>query len=321
MGWIDDVVQPPHVDRLVVRSGIVTSEQHPRLALGHVDVRVAVEFAALGTYPAAQPDGPIGNEFSGRIIEVGAGVDPTRIGERVLGIARAGGAASEVVVPASGAYHLHDRFPAEIAPLALTIGLTALCLDRRFEIGPGRVALVLASSNATGCVFAGMTRRRGGTAIAWTRDPAAVVTLRTAGFHDVIVSDDLPDAAALSAATGGSMADLVVGGRITPEGPWTSITPLLTDTGVAVRRPGTALGDWDPARARVFDVIAEAFDLFGQGDRPLDECLAVPLDRLVDDVRAGDLHLPVRVFDVADAQQAYELTTDALIPEAVVVRR
>ena len=304
--------------RYLVRDGQVRAERSIRPPLGPGQVRVAVSIFGLGTYPPSERDGLIGTEYGGRIVEIGDGVEPWRLGNDVIGMVRAGSAASELVVPATAAYPLADRFSRHLAPLALTVGLAALCLDLRFLVGPGRVALVLGPRCGTGCLFAGMIRRRGGTAVGWIEDPTKVELLQQCGFDEVIVSDVVPDAATLLEQLGGRRADLVLGSRMAPEAPWSTIEAVLTETGVATRRPASPLGDWDPARARVQEVIAEAVALFGTPEGFLEDDLAAPLQLLGGELTDRSLLLPYLAFGPDDVQAAYELSVGDP-PESVIV--
>src|SRR5437867_2433708 len=85
----------------------LVEEPAPAVPSGRVRVRVAaagVNYAdavvRMGYYEAAKGLYPItpGFEFAGTIDAVGAGVESSRIGERVLGISRFGGYAGQVVV-------------------------------------------------------------------------------------------------------------------------------------------------------------------------------------------------------------------------------
>src|SRR5262245_35940024 len=97
--WITKVGTP---DVLQVREA-----PDPVPGPGQVRIRVeasGVNFAdisaRLGFYPdAPKPPSVVGYEVAGRIDAVGPGVDPSRVGEDVLGLTRFGGYSDVVVVP------------------------------------------------------------------------------------------------------------------------------------------------------------------------------------------------------------------------------
>lgn len=101
---------------------VVADVPAPVVGAGQVKIRVraaGVNFTdvllAQGLYHL-KPPLPLspGLEIAGEICEVGAGVDPTRLGERVMAILPYGGFAEEVVVPSSVPLPLSDSLPTEV---------------------------------------------------------------------------------------------------------------------------------------------------------------------------------------------------------------
>jgi NADPH:quinone reductase-like Zn-dependent oxidoreductase len=99
----------------------VQERPDPRPAAGQVRVAVraagvnfADTLARVGLYEDA-PDPPcvVGYEVAGEIAEVGDGVDPGRVGERVMAGTRFGGYAEQVVVGAADAIALPDALSFE----------------------------------------------------------------------------------------------------------------------------------------------------------------------------------------------------------------
>src|SRR5690349_780086 len=95
----------------------------PEVSKGQVKVKVAacgLNFAEVmarqGMYPdAPKPPSIVGYEGSGTIAEVGAGVDPARIGQRVLYVSTFGGHADRVVVGEERVFAIPDGMSFEHA--------------------------------------------------------------------------------------------------------------------------------------------------------------------------------------------------------------
>ena len=149
----------------------------------------------------AQPDGfqiP-GQDGAGDIVEVGAGVDPARVGERVwvwFAAARGrrwGTQAQETVVPARQAVRLPDTASYDAgAGLGIPAMTAWHCL---FADGPleGRTVLVAGGGGAVGNAAVALARRGGAHVITTaSRNKAALAA--AAGAHVVLDrhADDLP---------------------------------------------------------------------------------------------------------------------------------
>ncbi|MCY4464984.1 MAG: NADPH:quinone oxidoreductase family protein [Chloroflexi bacterium] len=92
-----------------------------------------------------------GLEIAGEIIEVGAGVESSRLGERVMAILPYGGFAEEVVVPASAPLPLTDSMPDEVgAGFALVYGTAHVALVQRGRMQAGETLLVLGAAGGVG---------------------------------------------------------------------------------------------------------------------------------------------------------------------------
>lgn len=130
-----------------------------------------------------------GGDFSGEILEVGAGVEDLRPGDRVFGltVAYAGGAgAEELVVRASWAGRVPDGVPHVQAAALPIAGLTALqCLRDLGRVGPGSRVLVNGGSGGVGTFAVQLARLMGAevTAVCSGRNAEMV---RALGAHHVI---------------------------------------------------------------------------------------------------------------------------------------
>src|ERR1700754_1658141 len=81
-----------------------------RIAVRAAGINFADTMARVGLYEEAPPvPSVVGYEVAGTITAVGAGVDPGRQGQRVMGGTRFGGYAEQVVVAESDAIPLPDR--------------------------------------------------------------------------------------------------------------------------------------------------------------------------------------------------------------------
>ena len=159
---------------------------------GPGQVRVTVEVAGLnyrdillreGHYPAPiAPGQPLGLEAVGRIHAVGAGVDPSRIGERVaLWDSRDGAYAEAFVGPAENAWTLPEGTAPGTALGALVQGLTAEYLIRTSGLGSGDRALVHAAAGGVGEWLVALLGARGIAVVGTASTDAKREAVRAAG--------------------------------------------------------------------------------------------------------------------------------------------
>lgn len=152
-----------------------------------VDVRAAgVNFADLmarvGLYePAPKPPAVVGYEVAGTIAAVGAGVDPARVGERVMAGTRFGGYASRVAVAAADAVALPDGLSfAQGAALPVNYATAWAALE---TLRPGERVLIHAAAGGVGIAATQLARRRG----------AHVIGTASASKHAALEVDDAID--------------------------------------------------------------------------------------------------------------------------------
>jgi NADPH:quinone reductase-like Zn-dependent oxidoreductase len=131
----------------------------PELLPGHVKVKVAacgLNFAEVmarqGMYPGApKPPSIVGYEGAGTIAEVGAGVDPARIGQRVLYMSTFGGQADRVVVGEERVFAIPDSMSFEDAAALPVNYVTAYhMLFQLARIRPGESVLVHMAAGGVG---------------------------------------------------------------------------------------------------------------------------------------------------------------------------
>lgn len=177
-----------------------------------------------------------GADPCGRIVDLGDGVDPDRIGERVLvdawirdpsgdlekaeylGSERDGGFAEYVVVPAANAHHVEtDLNDVELASFPCSYATAEHMLDRA-GVRAGHWVLVSGASGGVGGALIQLARRRGAHVVALT-SPSKIEAVEAIGADVVIdrTADDIDET--IVAATGGGVdvfAD-VVGGDMFPK--------------------------------------------------------------------------------------------------------
>jgi NADPH:quinone reductase-like Zn-dependent oxidoreductase len=130
-----------------------------------VEVRAAgVNFADLmarvGLYaPAPKPPAVVGYEVAGTIAAVGPGVDPSRVGDRVMAGTRFGGYAERVVVGEADAIAMPEGLSfaqGAAIPVNYTTAWTAL-----ETLKPGERVLIHAAAGGVGIAATQLARRRG----------------------------------------------------------------------------------------------------------------------------------------------------------------
>jgi NADPH:quinone reductase-like Zn-dependent oxidoreductase len=163
---------------------------------------------ALGMLGADAP--VLGGECAGTVVEVGAAVDRSLLGARVMAFRR-GGFASQVVVPQSQV----ARAPAgmghaEAASLPVVF-LTALYgLEDLAQLAPGEVVLIHAATGGVGLAALQVAAACGATVIATAGSDAKREYLRSLGVPHVFSSRTTEFAAAAVQVTGGRGVDVVL---------------------------------------------------------------------------------------------------------------
>jgi NADPH:quinone reductase-like Zn-dependent oxidoreductase len=202
-------------------------------ALNHLDLWVRRGLPIETTMPHTG-----GSDVAGVVEAVGKGVDPARIGERVvvnpslacghcrecvrgeeslcptyriLGEHTDGGFAERLVVGAGRAYRLPDRIAFETAAALPISYMTAWrALVSRAAVRPGEDVLVIGASGGTALAAVQVARIAGARVFALTRGAAKAARLRELGA-DVVYDRDVDEwSAAVRRDTGGRGVDVVV---------------------------------------------------------------------------------------------------------------
>lgn len=187
-------------------SDVLSVEEVDAPPVGPGEVRVRLRVAGVNPTDAKSRSTATPVEFqvpgqdgAGDVVEVGPGVDPSRVGERVwVWFAAANGRrwgtdAQETVVPARQAVPLPDTASYD---LGAGLGIPAMtawhCL---YAGGPltGRTVLVAGGSGAVGNAAVALARR-GGARVITTTSPAKAAWAEAAGAH-VVLDRHAPDLA------------------------------------------------------------------------------------------------------------------------------
>jgi synaptic vesicle membrane protein VAT-1 len=166
------IAKPGSFDRLRV---VDAPEPSPRPGEVKVDVRaVGVNFAdvviRLGLYESAKkyvgwPITP-GFEVSGEVSALGEGVEDLRVGERVFGVTRFGGYASQVCVPRSQLFRVPAALSHAQAATFPTVHLTAYyALREILRTRPGQRVLIHSAAGGVGLAALQIARADGLTPI------------------------------------------------------------------------------------------------------------------------------------------------------------
>ncbi|MEI4472277.1 alcohol dehydrogenase family protein [Frigidibacter sp. MR17.24] len=198
----------------VLAAGINNTDINTRLGWYSASVRDGTGAAAGdraiadGGWNAATPFPLIqGADCCGRVVAAGAGVDPARIGQRVIvrpcmrprgfddpatiwmGSDFAGAFAGYVAVPAIEAFAVDCGWSdAELASIPCAYG-TAENMVRRAAVGPGSRVLVPGASGGVGSAVVQLARRRGAEVIAVT-SPDKRAAVEAIGATRVMLRDD-----------------------------------------------------------------------------------------------------------------------------------
>lgn len=211
-------------------SSVLSVEQVDAPPVGPGEVRVQMRVAAVNPTDyksrlrtVAEPFQVPGHDGVGEVVEVGEGVNPERVGQRVwvwFAAARGrrwGTAAQQTVVPARQAVALPDSAPDD---LGAGLGIPAMtawhCL---FADGPleGRTVLVAGGAGAVGSAAVALARR-GGARLITTASAGKLEQARAYGAHVALdrTAPDLAEQVRASALEGvDRIVELALGTNLT----------------------------------------------------------------------------------------------------------
>jgi NADPH2:quinone reductase len=241
----------------------------------------------------------MGNEGSGVVEAVGAGVRDVRVGERVTWVMHQGTYTTHALVPADKLIPIADGVDTVLAaalPLQALMahGLTSVS----YEVKPGDVVLVQAAASGIGGLLCQVAKIRGARVIGTVSTSAKADHARERGADEVIVRTEEDVAAAAKRLTDGRGVNVAYDGvgaatfqssldALRPRGvvaiygqasgphPLVDTTWLSARGGVYVTR--SVLGHFVPDRASLLARMKDLFDWLADGRLRLDVAKRYPL--------------------------------------------
>ena len=307
----------------------------PRQALTRGEVEVAVEatglnfrdvlnaLGLLAAYSAqlgmdAAAKVPFGGECVGRIVAVGEGVDPSRVGERVLAALAVGSLATHVLCRAELCVPLPEHLSVELGAGISTVFLTAVYgLESLAALQPGEVVLIHAAAGGVGQAAVQVARARGARILA-TASQGKQSALLEQGVEAVFDSRQLDFAEQVLHHTDGRGADVVLNSL---KGDWVDASfRALATGGRFVELGKIEIWSAEQARDRRPDARYLPFDLLevAAADPTLVRQL---LMAVLQDLQQGRYQpIPLQIFPVAQTVDAFRLMASARHVGKVVIR-
>jgi len=262
---------------------------------------------------------PFGGECVGRVVAVGAGVSPERIGERVLAALAVGSLASHVRCRAQLCLPLPPELSPELGASLSTAFLTAMHgLIDLAQLQPGETVLIHAAAGGVGQAALQVARRLGARIFA-TASQAKQAALLEQGVEAVFDSRSTAFAEQLLAATGGRGVDVVLNSL---KGEWVDAGfRALAEGGRFVELGKLEIWSREQAAERRPDARYLPFDL-------LEVAAAEPrrirdlLTTLLADLQQGHYSpIPLQVFPEEQTTEAFRLMAQARHVGKLVISR
>lgn len=182
----------------------------PRPAEGEALVRLEAAgvnfidvYKRTGLYPVPLP-ATLGEEGAGTVVEVGAGVEEVRAGDRVAWASHIGAYAEYAVVPAAKLVPLPAGVSARQGAAVMLQGMTAHYLAAStYPLREGDRCLVHAAAGGVGLLLVQIAKRRGAYVIGTAGSDEKAELARAAGADEVIVYTREDFAAEVRRLTGG----------------------------------------------------------------------------------------------------------------------
>ncbi len=274
-----------------------------RVAVGAVGVNFRDVMLALGMYPGS---GELGVEGAGVVVEVGPGVTELSVGDAVMG--QLGAAASEAVVDQRIVTGVPAGWSLATAASVPVVFLTALYgLSVLGGLKSGERVLIHAAAGGVGMAAVQLARHWGCEVFA-TASRGKWDTLRAMGFDDDHIGDSrtLEFEEKFRAVTHGEGVDVILN----------SLAGEFLNASLRLMAPGGRFLEMGKTDVRDAHAVAEqhrgvryqAFDLFEAGPDLIAQMYAEILGLLAD---GAVKPLPIKVFDVRCAQQAYRFVSQA----------
>jgi NADPH2:quinone reductase len=161
-----------------------------------------------GLYPVPLP-AIIGDQATGVVTAVGAGVQGFAVGDRVAYGAKSGAYVESRVIPACDLVGLPDGLADDVVAATLLRGLTAeYLLFRTHALAAGETAIVHAATGGTGLIVCQWARALGATVIATVGSAEKIAMATAAGADHVLLHGDPDFVRRVRELTGGRGADV-----------------------------------------------------------------------------------------------------------------
>lgn len=166
-----------------------------------------------------KPDLPFtpGSEVAGVVLEVGAGVDHIRVGDRVAALCNIGGMAEEVVAAADAAVAIPPEMDfATAAAFTVAYGTAHVALERRANLQAGETLLVHGASGGVGVAAVEIGKAMGATVIATASTEEKLAVAQSHGADHLINYSEGEFRNRVKELTNGAGADVIfdpVGGE------------------------------------------------------------------------------------------------------------
>src|SRR5450631_3623458 len=168
----------------------------------------------VGMYPS--PVGMpfvAGNEGTGEVTALGAGVTDLKVGDRVGYVVPLGAYAAERNLPAERAVKLPASISYEQAAATMLKGMTVCYLLRRtFEVKKGTTVLIHAAAGGVGLIASQWANALGATVIGTVGTKEKAELARANGCHHTILYRDEDFVARVKEITKGALCDVVYDG-------------------------------------------------------------------------------------------------------------
>ncbi|MYM91982.1 zinc-binding dehydrogenase, partial [Rugamonas sp. FT82W] len=273
---------------------------------------------ALGQYPGEA--GLLGFEAVGRVTALGPDVAGLAVGDSVIALAAPGCIGSHVTVRRALVVPKPEALSAAEAVALPAALLTAYyALHHLGGIKAGDRVLIHAAAGGVGMAAVQLALAAGAEVYATAGATEKQQFVRDMGVRHVMSSRTLDFAERVRALTGGRGVDMVLN----------SLSGDFITESFGVLAPGGRflemgkIGIWDEARVRAQDAswVYRPFDLAAVAQEDPVTLVAM-FERLLDEVAAGRLApLPVTVFPMADAEQAFRFMAQARHIGKIVLSR
>ncbi len=271
----------------------------------------------LGLDAAAQV--PFGGECVGRVVAVGAGVPPERLGQRVLAALAVGSLASHVLCRSELCLPLPEAISPEVGASLSTAFLTAIHgLETLAHLQPGETVLIHAAAGGVGQAAIQVARRRGARVLA-TASATKQAALLNQGVEAVFDSRSLEFADQVLAATDGRGVDVVLNSL---KGDWVDASfRALAQGGRFVELGKIDIWSRAEANTRRPDAAYLPFDLLEVAAADA-ASLQGQLQQVLEEIATGVYQpLPLQVYPIEQTVEAFRLLAQARHVGKVVIRQ